>query len=84
MSPLSREEILAVLKKLGISSDAEIDSYFREYHEYLTINDILTGPQQKFTNTVHSYPAHGASDGQPGTFSNLFVPVNGPGNLKNR
>ncbi|MDH4028043.1 MAG: hypothetical protein OEU95_04350 [Nitrospirota bacterium] len=85
MSPLSKEEILTVLKELGVNSDAEIDSYFREYHEYLTLNDIRKGPQQKLSaNTGHSYPAHGASDGRPGIFFNMFVPVNVPGNLKNR
>jgi hypothetical protein len=34
MTALSKEEIVAGLRKLGIHSDPEIDSFLKEYNEY--------------------------------------------------
>jgi hypothetical protein len=36
MTALSKKEIVAGLKKLGIHSDLEIDSFLKEYKEYCT------------------------------------------------
>ncbi len=36
MASLTKKEILTELKKMGINSTSEINSYYREYKEYST------------------------------------------------
>jgi len=37
MAALTKQEILAQLEKLGISSASEVNTYFQEYEEYSTL-----------------------------------------------
>ncbi|KPJ98331.1 MAG: hypothetical protein AMK71_11565 [Nitrospira bacterium SG8_35_4] len=61
MAALSKQEIVAGLKKLGIHSDLEIDSFLKEYKEYCTDE-----------STVHSRQAYQKSKLIHRIFSNRF------------
>lgn len=61
MAALSEKEIVAGLKKLGIHSDPEIDSFLKEYKEYCTVE-----------NNIHSRQASRASKIIHRSFSNRF------------
>ena len=59
MSPLSKEEILAQLKNIGVDSTSEIDFYLKEYKKYTTIPDLQTfSPQAYHDEAVNKYPRH--------------------------
>ncbi len=60
MSPLSKEEILAQLKNLGIDSTSEADFYFREYKEYVDLPDLHNfAPQAYHDEALNNYPRRG-------------------------
>jgi hypothetical protein len=69
MIRLTRKEIYAELKKLGINTTPELKSYLREYHTYYVHSKINTSPPEKFTNRIE--------DNQPNksTLLNLFSPI---------
>ncbi len=49
MIPLSRKEIYAELKKLGISTTPELKSYLREYYTYYVQPKINTYSPEELT-----------------------------------
>jgi len=61
MAALSKQEIVAGLKKLGIHSDLELDSFLKEYKEYCTDE-----------RSVHSQQAYAKGNFILRTFSNRF------------
>jgi hypothetical protein len=67
MAALSKEEILAGLKKLGINSTSELKSCLKEYKEYYQKRDTV--PLQKHQEVMEdSYSNYG-------TFANRFSQV---------
>ncbi len=52
MKTLSKKEILAELKRIGISTQVELDLYFREYEKYYCRQLPYTNSVQKVTLTV--------------------------------
>ncbi len=52
MIPLTRKEIYAELKKLGINTTPELKSYLREYHTYYVHPKISTSSPEKFTTGI--------------------------------
>lgn len=76
MAALTKKEILAGLKKLGISSASELNSYFREYSEYLTLQDIQIDPPRTYRKkTKCSYPRRGALTSRTARISHSFMPA---------
>jgi hypothetical protein len=61
MAALSKQEIVAGLKKLGIQSDPELDSFLKEYNEYCTDE-----------SSVHSQQAYEKGNLVLRTFSSRF------------
>jgi hypothetical protein len=64
MTALSKKEIVAGLKKLGIHSDLELDSFLKEYKEYCTDE-----------NNVHSHQAYRKNTLMYRSFSNRLNQV---------
>ena len=75
MAALTKKEILAGLKKLGISSTSELDSYCREYNEFLTLQDIRHSPQEYRRKIKCSYPRRGTSTRRTARISHSFMPA---------
>lgn len=73
MAILTKEEILAGLRKLGISSASELDSYFREYSEYLSLQDIRHLPQEYRKKIKCSHPGRHLSAGRSVRVSNSLI-----------
>jgi hypothetical protein len=48
MTALTKQEILAQLNKLGISSTSDINIYFQEYEEYSTLQTTHTHSAQAY------------------------------------
>ena len=48
MTALTKQEILTQLKKLGVSSDSELITFFEEYEEYSTL-------REDHTHSAHVY-----------------------------
>ncbi len=48
MAVLTKQEILAQLKKLGLSSTSEINTFFQEYEEYSTLRETHTHSEQVY------------------------------------
>ncbi|MEN8263183.1 MAG: hypothetical protein ABFR82_06940 [Nitrospirota bacterium] len=69
MIPLTRKEIYAELKKLGIKTTPELKSYLREYYTYYVQPKINTCSPEELTA--------GTKDNQPseGTLLNRFSPI---------
>ena len=75
MAALTKKEILAGLKKLGISSTSELDSYCREYNEFLTLQDIRHSHREYRRKIKCSYPMRGTSSSRTARISHPFVPA---------
>jgi hypothetical protein len=69
MRPLTRKEIYAELKKLGINTAPELKSYLREYYKYYVHPKINTFSPEELTA--------GMKDNQPNesTLLNRFSPI---------
>jgi hypothetical protein len=50
MATLTKQEILTQLRKLGIISASEINTFFEEYEEYSTLREVHTCPAQVYYN----------------------------------
>ncbi|MEW6599470.1 MAG: hypothetical protein AB1499_00725 [Nitrospirota bacterium] len=50
MASLTKQEILAQLKKLGVNTSPEIDAYFEEYEEYSSIREDHSYHSQGYYN----------------------------------
>ena len=48
MAALTKQEILAQLKKLGLSSASELNTFFEEYEEYSTLREDHTLSAQAY------------------------------------
>ncbi len=46
MSALTKKEVHAGLKKLGIHSSCELNSYFKEYKKYSTLKSTIHYPSE--------------------------------------
>ncbi len=80
MAVLTKKEILAGLKKLGLNSASELDSYFKEYSEYLTLQDIQIDPPRTYRKkTKSSYTGrHVSADPSAASIANSFISVVDP------
>ena len=69
MTQLTRKEIFAELKKLGVSTTPELTSYLREYYKYYLQQQINTYSPKELTA--------GMKDNQPNESSllNRFSPI---------
>jgi hypothetical protein len=69
MIPLTRKELCAELKKLGINASPELKSYLKEYYLYYVQPEINTYSPEKLTA--------GIKDSEPneGTSVNQFSPI---------
>jgi len=52
MAVLSKKEIVAGLKKLGIHSDLEVDSFLKEYKKYCTYENNVHSQQSCQKNKI--------------------------------
>ena len=52
MKALTRKEIYAELKKLGISTTPELTSYLRDYYKYYVRLKINTSSPEEFTEGI--------------------------------
>lgn len=52
MTYLTKKEILAQLRKLGLKSASELHKYFREYEEYSTLQNLRACPPKKYPHDI--------------------------------
>jgi hypothetical protein len=54
MAGLTKKEILDQLKKLGVSSSSELNTYFEEYEEYSSLQCLPPHSPQEYYDGLES------------------------------